>query len=197
MATPVSRRYPVLKLRVLGEGGTPVVLGNPPERINWTRLGGLVAVRISNYTHLVTSFVCWCWEHSFLLTFIVCDDNFLVHFYVESFHKKLHLIFSSKLNPSTLIYPIRALEVSLHKVVPLLAIVSRFDPLALYLGLSESAIMEVHAIPGGLVVKLYHIHSSLKYVRASWTCWYTQIHINNVTIAILNIGKVCTTTVST
>ena len=61
--------------------------------------------------------------------------------------------------------------VSLHEVVPLLDVVSELESLALHLGLSESAIVEVRAIPGGLVAKQILLISKWLQsdVQASWS----------------------------
>ena len=66
--------------------------------------------------------------------------------------------------------PVTASTVSLHEVIPLLDAVSDLEPLALYLGLSESAIVEVRSIPGGLVAKQIVLVSKWLQsdVTASW-----------------------------
>ena len=66
--------------------------------------------------------------------------------------------------------PVTAGTVSLHEVIPLLDAVSELEPLALYLGLSESAIFEVRSIPGGLVAKQIVLVSKWLQsdVKASW-----------------------------
>ena len=61
--------------------------------------------------------------------------------------------------------------VSLNEVVPLLDVVSELDLLALHLGLSEAAIVEVRSIPCGLVAKQILLVSKWLQsdVEASWS----------------------------
>ena len=63
--------------------------------------------------------------------------------------------------------------ISLHEVVPLLDVVSELESLALHLGLSESAILQLRAIPANVDLSTKQIVLASKWlqsdVQASWS----------------------------